>query len=193
MPFMPVIFLILLNFSIRLQKQQKTAQSRPERQGAEDKTEKGNFYFRKNLQKLQKIRPEKMKKTVRTLPLFLGNERTGLTDEELKECTLGVTIPSSNSFGSLNLSHAVQIISYHLFRKKNEGFSGYTPLSLDRLGKTVDVIADNLQKIGFFKITGRQDMEAFWKSILSRAALSESEAKYLEKIFSKAAGLAGKN
>ena len=40
---------------------------------------------------------------------------------------------------------------------------------------------------------GREDMEAFWRNILSRAALSESEAKYLEKTFSKISGLAGKN
>ena len=49
--------------------------------------------------------------------VIFGNERTGLTDEQLDECNLGVTIPSSDNFGSLNLSHAVQIMSYHLFRK----------------------------------------------------------------------------
>ncbi len=136
---------------------------------------------------------EKNKNDGANIAVVFGNERTGLTDDELRECTLGVTIPSSSIFGSLNLSHAVQIICYHLFRKKNEGFSGYTPLTLERLDKTVTSILDSLQKIGFFKITGRSDMESFWKSILSRAALSESEAKYLEKIFSKAAGLASKN
>ena len=128
--------------------------------------------------------------------VVFGNERTGLEEEELDECTMGVTIPSSDEFGSLNLSHAVQIISYHIFRKSMEGknkFSpGYTPVSLERLGKTVTEIADNLQKIGFFKLAGRPDMEKFWTDILSRAALSESEAKYIEKIFDKAAGLAGK-
>ena len=127
------------------------------------------------------------------IAVVFGNERTGLTDPQLKECTLGVTIPSSNDFGSLNLSHAVQIIAYHLFRAKNANLTGYTPLSLERLDKTVSTIADNLQKIGFFKITGRHDMETFWRSILSRAALSESEAQYIEKIFNKAAGLSGKN
>ena len=44
-----------------------------------------------------------------------GNERTGLTEEEIDECTMGVTIPSDDGFPSLNLSHAVQIISYFLF------------------------------------------------------------------------------
>ncbi|MBQ1949566.1 MAG: RNA methyltransferase [Treponema sp.] len=126
------------------------------------------------------------------IAVVFGNERTGLTDDQLKECTMGVTIPSSNDFGSLNLSHAVQIISYHLFRKKNDFLTGYTPLSLERLDKSIKVIADSLQKIGFFKVTGRSDMEAFWRAILSRAGLSEGEAQYIEKVFSKAAGLAGK-
>jgi TrmH family RNA methyltransferase len=122
-----------------------------------------------------------------------GNERTGLTDEEMAECTLGVTIPSSENFASLNLSHAVQIICYHLFREKNRGISGYTPLPLTRLDKTITSIADSLQKIGFFSVTGRPDMEMFWRSILSRAALSESEAQYIEKTFAKTAGLASRN
>lgn len=125
--------------------------------------------------------------------VVFGNERTGLTDEQLEHCPVGVTIPSSSDFGSLNLSHAVQIICYHLFREKNSYLTGYTPLSLERIDKTVHIIADNLQKIGFFKVTGRPDMERFWQSLLSRASLSESEAQYIEKIFSKAAGLASKS
>lgn len=127
--------------------------------------------------------------------VVFGNERTGLTDEEFSECTLGVTIPSSDDFFSLNLSHAVQIICYHIFRKnlENKNIStGYTPLNLERLDKTVEVIADNLQKIGFFHIAGREDMENFWRSVLSRAALSESEAQYIEKVFKKAAGMKSK-
>ncbi len=129
--------------------------------------------------------------------VIFGNERTGLTDEQLDMCTLGVAIPSSKEFGSLNLSHAVQIICYHLFRQnmKDSGKTdaGYTPLSLERLDKTVGNITDNLQKIGFFKLAGRPDMERFWRSLLARAALSESEAQYIEKTFTKMAGLAAKN
>ena len=129
--------------------------------------------------------------------VIFGNERTGLTDPELDECNVGVTIPSSDNFGSLNLSHAVQIMCYHLFRKKlsagNKTYRGYTPLSLERIDKTVEEITNDLQKVGFFKMPGREDMENFWRSILSRAALSEGEAQYLEKTFSKIAGLASKN
>jgi len=129
--------------------------------------------------------------------IVFGNERTGLTDPQLDECNLGVTIPSSDNFGSLNLSHAVQILSYHMYReslieKKGE-YKGYTPLSLERIDKTVEIITDNMQKIGFFKMPGREDMENFWRSILSRGSLSEGEAQYLEKTFTKMAGLASKN
>jgi len=125
--------------------------------------------------------------------VVFGNERTGLTDEELNECTMGVTIPSHPEFASLNLSHAVQIICYEYFRCISNRSPGYIPVPLNRLDKTVSTIADNLQKIGFFSVTGRTDMEQFWRNILSRSALSEGECKYLEKIFIKAAGLSTKN
>jgi tRNA/rRNA methyltransferase len=124
--------------------------------------------------------------------VIFGNERTGLTDEEMLECTLGITIPSSDNFASLNLSHAVQILCYHLFRTNSKNIHGYTPVSLDRIDATVNTISDNLHKIGFFSVAGRPEMQKFWRSILSRAAISESEAQYLEKIFTKAAGLATK-
>lgn len=129
--------------------------------------------------------------------IVFGNERTGLTDPQLDECNLGVTIPSSDNFGSLNLSHAVQILSYHMYRQnlseKKENFRGYTPVTLERIDKSVDSITDNMQKIGFFKMPGREDMENFWRSILSRASLSEGELQYLEKTFTKMAGLSKKN
>ncbi len=127
------------------------------------------------------------------IAVVFGNERTGLTDQEVESCSVAVTIPSAEGFKSLNLSHAVQIICYHFFRAQEPDLKGYTKIDLARLNKTVECIADNLQKIGFFKIAGRPDMENFWRGILSRASLSESEAKYIEKIFSKTAGLAKRN
>ncbi len=127
------------------------------------------------------------------IAVVFGNERTGLTDDEVAACSTAVTIPSSEGFMSLNLSHAVQIICYHLFRAVRPNFKGYEKIDLSRLDKTVSCMTDNLQKIGFFKIAGRPDMENFWRGILSRAALSESEAKYIEKTFTKIAGLAARN
>ena len=122
--------------------------------------------------------------------VIFGNERTGLTDEELECCTLGVKIPTDDEFGSLNLSHAVQIICYELYKHlKVPTLTGYTPITLERLSKTVSSLTDDLKKVGFFSVTGRPEMENFWTSVFARAALSEGEAQYIEKIFNKAAGL----
>ena len=95
------------------------------------------------------------------IAVVFGNERTGLTDDEVAACSTAVTIPSSEGFMSLNLSHAVQIICYHLFRADRPNFKGYEKIDLSRLDKTVSCMTDNLQKIGFFKIAGRLDMENF--------------------------------
>lgn len=145
------------------------------------------------------VTPEEFADAVSKAPegkiaVIFGNERTGLTDEQLEECSIGVNIPSHPDFGSLNLSHAVQIICYTLYRHTaTASFKGYVPITLDRLDATTDSIVENLEKIGFFKVTGKAEMKEFWRDVLSRAVLSESEAAYLEKTFTKAAGLAGKN
>lgn len=125
--------------------------------------------------------------------IVFGNERTGLTDPQLDQCNLGVTIPSSNDFGSLNLSHAVQILCYHMFRQNKGEIKGYTPLTQKRIDTTVQIVTDNMKEMGFFKMPGREDMENFWRSVLSRASLSEGEAQYLEKTFTKMSGLYKKN
>ena len=85
---------------------------------------------------------------------------------------------------------------YQLFRNKLDeregGYKGVTPVPLERIDQTVVQISNSLEKVGFFKMPGREDMENFWRSLLSRAAISESEAKYLETTFSKISGLAQK-
>ena len=134
-----------------------------------------------------------VQKSAGTFALVFGNERAGLTDSELNECAMGVTIPASEAFPSLNVSHAAQILCYAAFRAGSGARSaGHTPVTLGRIDKTVGVITDKLAGMGFFSVTGRNDMEHFWRDILARATLTESEAAYLEKIFTKAAGLSSR-
>ncbi len=123
------------------------------------------------------------------IALVFGNERTGLTDNELSVCNAGITIPSHSTFPSLNLSHAVQILTYTIFRAEKPRSPGYIPITRQRLEETTSIISANLKTMGFFTLAGKEDMENFWKGILSRAALSEGEAVYLEKMFTKTAGL----
>jgi tRNA/rRNA methyltransferase len=51
------------------------------------------------------------------IALVFGRESTGLLNEEMALCDLAFTIPASKEYPSLNLSHAVSIVLYHLFSK----------------------------------------------------------------------------
>ena len=59
--------------------------------------------------------PEFAKKAVEAsakVAVVFGRESSGLTNEELLKCHYHVHIPSVDSFSSLNLAQAVQVISY---------------------------------------------------------------------------------
>jgi tRNA/rRNA methyltransferase/tRNA (cytidine32/uridine32-2'-O)-methyltransferase len=137
--------------------------------------------------------------------LVFGNERTGLDTEELALCNLASHIPADEAFPSLNLSHAVQIYAYELFRAlapdPAEDESGtaagpvagtWVPLDRSAIDILVKSVSDVLARLGFYKQPGREEQERFFRDIFSRAGLSEREARYLGDIFSKAARLAQK-
>lgn len=126
--------------------------------------------------------------------VLFGNERSGLSDEEMRECDFGMTIPSSETFGSLNLSHAVQVVCYELFRhfsRREESFLYQRDvINRPRLEEAVGYILDDMAQIGFFSHMGREDMEELWRNVLSRAMLTEDEAMKIQKTFDRAAELA---
>jgi tRNA/rRNA methyltransferase len=119
--------------------------------------------------------------------IVFGNERTGLTDEELDCCTIAVNIPSHEAFPSLNLSHAVQLMTYSLYREYDEKHRGYEPISIGRIKKLVGSVSDDLDRVGLFRNMGQDSNDRFLESVFTRAALSEREAQRLEKMFKKIA------
>lgn len=51
--------------------------------------------------------------------IVFGNEQSGLSNDELKLCNYLVSIPTHESYASLNLASAVQIFSYEYFKSYN--------------------------------------------------------------------------
>ena len=51
------------------------------------------------------------------IALVFGRESTGLFNNEMELCDIAFTIPASKDYPSLNLSHAVSVVLYHLFSK----------------------------------------------------------------------------
>ena len=126
-----------------------------------------------------------------TAALLFGNEQSGLSVEELARCHMAVSIPTSPAFPSLNLSHAVQIISYELYRAAEEGAGRrvFTPIPADALRGHVDDIVASLERLGFRTQDGPRGMGTFLTDILARASVSRSEMKRLKALFQKLEGM----
>lgn len=128
-----------------------------------------------------------------TVAVLFGNEETGLTDEELALCHLAVTIPAIPEFPSLNLSHAVQVVCYEVFRARTKGrLTPFAPIPAGEVDSLVSVITRSLKAIGFFRVVGPDSMGVFFRDVLGRAGLSVNEAKRLGVVFRKIAGLTTK-
>jgi len=133
--------------------------------------------------------PEQMAKRINStgpgrISIVFGREADGLTDAELHLCHMGVRIPTSEAFPSLNLSQAVQVLTYTLFRELTPTV-GFEPIEETRLRELVDTVGDSFDRIGFYKQDERPEVERFFRDIFARATLSEKETKRLEKMFIK--------
>ena len=123
--------------------------------------------------------------------LVFGNERTGLEDDEIGLCNIASHIPVDEAFPSLNLSHAVQIYAYELYLalsgSAEDAVKGqWVPLKQDTIEVLVRELTDELKTLGFYTKRGRQEQEHFFRDIISRAALTEKEARYFAGIIAKA-------
>lgn len=137
-----------------------------------------------------------------TLVSFVfGNERDGLSDSELNLCSIGVSIPTSDAFPSLNVAQAVQIACWEVFSaykdtesfgfdrsdKKNSVVPPIFSLNRTQVEEHADGIVKSLARIGFFKKSSDDYARRFFRDMIERAQLSEPEAAYFAQIFSKAA------
>ena len=130
--------------------------------------------------------------------LVFGNERTGLEDDELELCNFASHIPADEACPSLNLSHAVMVYAYELFRNlanpAEDAVKGqWVPLDQGTTDTMVREIMASLRILGFYKQRGREEQERFFRDIFSRAALTEREGRYFTEIIAKAVRLATKN
>jgi len=118
--------------------------------------------------------------------LVFGREDCGLNNEELKRCDRLVRIPASDDYPILNLSHAVGIVLYELFKElgdvqvKSEGkVSGESDRerlveNFSRLLETVD-----------YPEHKREKTEIMFRKILGRASLTRWEYHRLMGVFSQ--------
>lgn len=118
--------------------------------------------------------------------LVFGNEQGGLTVEELALCNLAVHIPSSPEFPSLNLSHAVQVMTAALWRRAiGEETGSYRPVDREGIEEIVRTVHDTLDSVGYFDKADRFHTDRYFRDILARSAMSRREARHMIKVFRK--------
>ena len=128
---------------------------------------------------------EKIKDKVNSA-IFFGRESHGLTNEEISEMDFLVNIPSSDDYGILNLSHAVSIILYELFKvkqnftlKKNK----FKQLENNDKNLLLSIINEKLDKISFETESKRKTQKILWKKIVGKAMLTKREGFSLMGFF----------
>jgi len=114
--------------------------------------------------------------------LVFGSESSGLSNEDVEHCNYLVTIPTSPDYGTLNLSHAVMVICYEIFKAhgtfvpegRPEEFVWATP---EQMARFYAVLRETLDLIEFSEPDRRNHTIADIKGVLSRTRLEEWEMK----------------
>lgn len=123
--------------------------------------------------------------------IVFGNERTGLTGEELSLCNLAVSIPSSDDFPSLNLAQAVQVFTWELFRARPGALLPTpSPVTHADASRMAALVADRMEASGFFRWRERGPAQEFLRDVCLRASLSSGEMDLLQGLFMKSLSLA---
>ena len=118
--------------------------------------------------------------------LLFGPEDTGLSNDEIHYCQSVTTIPTSEAFRSLNLSHAAMILCYEVFLALSEK-TKTTPVApkwarSSEIEGMYDQLKSTLAAIGFL----RPDNPDYWmmhlRRFFSRSGLLSREVKIIRGI-----------
>ena len=118
--------------------------------------------------------------------ILFGREDTGLSNDEIKECDMLVTIPASDEYPTLNLSQSVAIILYELSKASNR-----KGLRKFRKAKKIekDVILDKFNRLVdsvYREDFRRRVAKKTFRQLIGRAFISGLEATTLTGVFRKA-------
>jgi len=118
--------------------------------------------------------------------IVFGNEVNGLENNDLALCQEIVAIPSSDTFQSLNLSHAVMIIAYELFLASSAQLK---PLN-DELARSDDIegffaqLQQTLQTIGFLERDHPERLMFSFRQLFGRARMNSRDVSMLRGVLS---------
>lgn len=122
--------------------------------------------------------------------IIFGTERSGLTNEALAMCHYHLIIPANPNYESLNLSQAIQIISYEIFQYFNERCERITSepakarlANLEEVNGVFEHLIQVMQEVGFIEPKPTRILMMRLKRMILRAKLEIEEVHILRGIF----------
>jgi len=130
---------------------------------------------------------EKVSEVEGKVGLVFGREDYGLFNEEIAACDIMLKIPTSESYPSLNLSHAVTIVLYSLYLKKAYIPKRRRPMGQLEKKKLYEFFGQLLEDIDY-PPHKKEHTKIMFKRIMGRAMPSKWEYHTLMGVFSKTLG-----
>jgi len=126
---------------------------------------------------------KKQKKEVKSkkninIGIVMGREGSGLNNEELEMMDFTVTIPTSKTYGTMNVSHATTIILYEIFKKISEEniISHINPISEPEKKQLMKLLDESMDKMHFLNEDKKDTQRIVWKKMINKSFLSKREA-----------------
>ena len=131
------------------------------------------------------LRPEQLGKSLNVsnkIAILFGREGDGLTNKEIEDCDICVSIPTDPTYPIMNISHAAAIIFYELFKNRHDfgvvDLTESNEMEKDYLLKDMNSLIDTLDIPEHKKRNGKKT----FRNIISRAFITGREAHTLKGI-----------
>lgn len=125
------------------------------------------------------LKPEDLAKSINVnnkIAILFGREGDGLSNKEIEDCDICVSIPTDPTYPILNISHAAAIIFYELFKNKHEfpveGLEESSHLEKEYLVKDMTDLINSLDIPEHKKKNGLKT----FRNIINRAFITGREA-----------------
>ncbi|MFW6064747.1 MAG: RNA methyltransferase [Candidatus Natronoplasma sp.] len=134
--------------------------------------------------------PEELSRSINdhegNIALVFGREDKGLNNKELMKCDRLVRIPASDDYPILNLSHAVCIVLYEIFKEEKGDIVGKKDRSSEESERErlIRSFSDILEEIRFPEHK-YEKTEVMFRRVLGRASLTKWEYHRLMGVFSQ--------
>jgi TrmH family RNA methyltransferase len=123
--------------------------------------------------------PKELRQRIRDvdgrISILFGRENWGLNNEEVRRCDMICTIPTSDQYPILNLSHAVGVVCYELSDLPLPGIALASPHDMSHLYRHINRYLDTIHHPQF----KRENTMILIRRVLGRAHLTIREASTL--------------